>query len=201
MQSIAEQAYSPVTCLNWPFCPVFSYASSFPNHFRPFPLPVSFSFKNLIISLIVSPNNPLAPWVPGPSRQQPPSFCKVVWRVLPIDSSCWVSHPENGGWSVPCDSPERMLLLSCSVIQSICTLLGRSNVGKFSLLVHLKSFWSYGFCVYLLHAVTSSSYDDAHTCRKFSVCMGQVVWVVLLPCSCICKNLCLLVLSSSALER
>lgn len=60
-------------------------------------------------------------------------------------------------------------------ILSTHALFGRANVGKFGLLVCLKSFWSSGFFVSLLHAVTTSSSEEAHTCRKFSVCMGKVV--------------------------
>lgn len=45
-------------------------------------------FKNLIISLMQSPDALSSIlWIPGPSQQQPPSFCKVLWRALPIDSS------------------------------------------------------------------------------------------------------------------
>lgn len=53
-----------------------------------FPCPCFFPFKNLIISLVQSPDALSSILlIPGPSQQQPPSFCKVLWRALPIDSS------------------------------------------------------------------------------------------------------------------
>lgn len=92
------------------------------------------------------------------------------------------------------DSPDRMLPLAC-MWPSVSTLMAELMWGNSASLYVFKS---YGFCVHLL----CWNFQLKPTLlRKFSVSMGHVVWRVMLPYRYICKNLYLLVLLSSALER
>lgn len=67
--------------------------------------------------------------IPGPGRQQPPPFCKVLWRAFfPTESFFWVSVPEN---------ENVIALIGCCHWHGMgprvyALLFGRANVEKCS---------------------------------------------------------------------